>query len=70
MARMRSIQSINTEIAKTEGEMSKIQEKYDALAEKLLELQKQKREYETRQIMDAYMKSGKSMQEIMTFLGA
>ncbi|MCD8293712.1 MAG: DUF4315 family protein [Clostridia bacterium] len=67
---MRSIQSINTEIAKTEGEMSKIQEKYDALAEKLLELQKQKREYETRQIMDAYMKSGKSMQEIMTFLGA
>ena len=68
MARMRSISSIEAEILKTETELTKAQEKVDAISARLLELQKQKREYESRQIMDAYMKSGKSFQEIMNFL--
>ena len=68
MARMRSISSIEADIIKTEAELTKAQEKVDAISAKLLELQKQKREYEARQIMDAYMKSGKSFQELMNFL--
>lgn len=69
MARMKSITTIEKEIAKTEAELIKIQKKYDALADKLRGLQKEKQDYEARQIMDAYKRSGKSLHELMTFLG-
>jgi len=68
MARTRSISSIESEIAKVEAELSKAQEKVDTISAKLLKLQKQKQEYEAKQIMEAYKKSGKSLQELMTFL--
>ena len=68
MARMRSISSIETEIAKVEANLIKVQAKYDSLAARLLELQQLKKEYEAKQIMDAFHKSGKSLQELMTFL--
>ena len=68
MARTRSISSIETEIEKVEAELVKAQEKVDAISTKLLKLQKQKQEYEERQIMEAYKKSGRSLQELMTFL--
>lgn len=68
MARMRSISSIETEISKVEEELIKAQEKCDDLSERLLELQKLKQDYEAKQIMDAFRKSGKSLQELMTFL--
>lgn len=68
MARTRSISSIEAEIEKTELELRKAQEKVDAIASKLLELQKQKQEYEMNLIMKAYRKSGKSLQEVMNFL--
>ena len=68
MARTRSISSIEAEIAKLESELTKAQEKVDAISYNLLKLQKQKQEYEARQIMEAYQKSGKSLQELMTFL--
>ena len=66
MARTRSISSIEAEIAKAEAELNKAQEKVDAISAKLLKLQKQ--EHEARQIMEAYKKSGKTLQELMTFL--
>ena len=68
MARTRSISSIEAEIEKTELELRKAQEKVDVIASKLLELQKQKQEYEMNKIMKAYRKSGKSIQEVMNFL--
>ena len=68
MARMRSISSIETEIAKVEADLIKVQAKYDSLATRLLELQQLKKEHEAKQIMDAFHKSGKSLQELMTFL--
>ena len=68
MARTRSISSIDAEIAKAEAELNKAQEKVDAISAKLLKLQKQKQAYEAKQIMEAYKKSGKTMQESMTFL--
>ena len=68
MARARAISSIEAEIEKTELELQKAQEKVDAIASKLLELQKQKQEYEMNLIMKAYRKSGKSLQEVMNFL--
>lgn len=42
--------------------------RWDKLAEKLKELQEEKRRREADIIMDAYLKSGKSLEEIMTFL--
>lgn len=68
MARMRSITSIETELSKVESDLAKAQERCDALSARLLELQRTKQEIESKQVMDAFRKSGKSMQELMTFL--
>ncbi len=68
MARTKSISSIETEITKISDDLVKLQKKQEALSDKLLELRKQKQEYESKQVMDAFRKSGKSMQELMTFL--
>ena len=56
MARTRSISSIETEISKVTSELQKAQEK------------ETKQSIEAKQIMDAFRKSGKSVQELMTFL--
>jgi len=68
VARMKTISSIEAELAKVETDLSKAQARVDVLTAKLLDLQKQKQEYEARQIMDAYRKSGKTFDELMTFL--
>ena len=68
MARTRSISSIDTEIAKLQVELEKAQEKCDSLAARILELQNQKQIVETKQVMDAFKRSGKSIQELMNFL--
>lgn len=68
MARKRSAESIEAEITKIQSEMSKVQERYNKLAEKLEALQEQKRRMQADEIMEAYLKSGKSYEEIMTFL--
>ena len=68
MARKKSTETIEAEINKTKSDMSRLQDRYDKLADKLKELQEQKRRIEADAIMDAYLKSGKSYDEIMTFL--
>lgn len=68
MARTKSISSIETEIARLEAELDKAQKRAEIISAKLLKAQKQKQEYEARQILEAYRKSGKSLQELMTFL--
>jgi hypothetical protein len=40
------------------------------LADSLLDLQKEKQDYEARQIIDANKRSGKTLHEMMIFLGA
>ena len=68
MARTKSISTIETELRKAEADLKKAQEKVDTLSERVLELQQQKQEYETRQIIEAYKKSGKTLDELLTFL--
>lgn len=68
MARTRSISSIEAEIKKLEAELKKAQAKVDATSARILELRKVKEYYESRQVMEAFRKSGKSLQELMTFL--
>lgn len=67
MARTRSITSINNEIKKVEEELIKVQKKQEELEARLLDLQNAKQEIETKQVMDAFKKSGKSMHELMVF---
>lgn len=68
MARKRSITSINNEIKKVEEELIKVQKKQEELEARLLNLQNAKQEIETKQVMDAFKKSGKSTYELMVFL--
>ena len=68
MARKKSTESIDAEITKIKSDMSKLQDRYDKLADRLKELEDQKRRIEIDTIMDAYLKSGKSFDELMTFL--
>ena len=68
MARKKSLETIEAEISAIMTDMSKLQDRYDKLADKLKDLQEQKRRIEADVIMDAYVKSGKSFNELMTFL--
>lgn len=68
MARKKSSESIDTEIKKIKADMSRLQDRYDKLADKLKELEESKRQLEAETIMDVYLKSGKSFDEIMTFM--
>ena len=68
MARKKSADTLDAEITKVKSDMSKLQDGYDKLAKKLKDLQEQKRRIEADAIMDAYLKSGKTLDEIMTFL--
>ena len=68
MARKKTIEAIETEISKVKSGMSKRQDRYDKLSEKLEELQEQKHRMEADAIMDAYLKRGKNFDEFMTFL--
>lgn len=68
MARKKSTETIDAEITKVKAAMSKLQDKYNDLADRLKELEDQKRRCEADEIMDAFLKSGKSFDEIMTFL--
>ncbi len=68
MARKKSADTLDAEIAKVKSDMSKLQDRYDRLVEKLKDLQEQKRRIEADAIMGAYLKSGKTLDEIMTFL--
>lgn len=68
MARKKSTESIEAEITNVKASMSKLQDRYDKLAEQLKNLEEQKRQAEADVIMEAYRKSGKSFDEVMTFL--
>ena len=68
MARSKTMASIDAELQKVQEDYAKAKAKCDALSEKILSLQKQKQELEAKQIMDAYSKSNKSLQELLTFL--
>ena len=68
MERKKSIESIKAEITRVKAAMSKLQDRYDKLADQLKDLEEQKHRAEAEMILEAYLKSGKSLDEIMTFL--
>ena len=68
MPRTKPMASIEAEIAKTEKGLERARKRADGLAAKLLSLRKRKQDYETKTVMEAFRNSGKSIDELMTFL--
>ena len=70
MARKKSTEAIDAEIeiTKIQADMDKLMDRYDKLTDRLKEFQELKRKREADAIMDAYLKSGKSLEEVMIFL--
>jgi phage shock protein A len=68
MARKKTTETFDAEINKIKATMSKLQDRYDKFAQQLADLEEQKRRCQAEKIMDAFLESGKSFDEIMTFL--
>ena len=68
MARTKSLSVIEAEIEKINESLASLQKRQDKLTKRLLHMQKLKQEYEGRQIMEAFRKSSKSLQELLKFL--
>ena len=67
MAR-RKQSTIEDRIKKAEIALVKAKEKYDAALENLNRLVKKKKEMESRELMQAYEKSDRSIEEVLAFL--
>ena len=68
MARKKSPETIDAEISKINTDMFILQDRYYKIVEKLKDLQERHRRCEANAIMDTYLKSGKSLEEISTFM--
>lgn len=68
MPMKKSIKTIDAEIEKIKSAIDKAQKRYNDLLDKLKNLEDQKKKREAEVIMAAYIKSGKSLSEIMIFL--
>jgi predicted nucleic acid-binding Zn-ribbon protein len=68
MARTKSLASLDAQITKAQEDLVKAKAKYDTVADTLEKLQSEKKELQARQIMKAFIKSGKSFRQIMNFL--
>lgn len=68
MARTKSLASLEAQIAKAQEDLVKTKARYDAVADTLEKLLSEKKELQASLIMKAFIKSGRSFQEIMNFL--
>ena len=62
-------QTIEDRINKAEAVVIKAKEKYEAALEDLNRLVKRKKEMESKELMRAYEKSERSLEEVLEFLG-
>lgn len=62
-------QTIEDRINKAEAVVIKAKEKYEAALEDLNRLVKKKKEMESKELMRAYEKSERSLEEVLEFLG-
>jgi|GEM_PF-1727879 len=70
IARTKTISSVEVQIRKTEQELLKTKARYDGLAETLKALQAERKELQGRMVMESFDRSGKTMNELMIFLGS
>ena len=70
MPRQKSIASYDKDIQILKSQLTKAKLRYEALEDKMIALQEKRNEQEAKQIMAAYRKSNRSLQELMIFLEA
>ena len=67
MARGRVI-SIDDKIEQAKARVSRTKGRYDEAVEELHQLQQKKQELQSKELVDAFLKSERSFEEIMSFL--
>ena len=70
MTRRKSLASINAKIDEIEKKISATKKRYEKLYQDYQQLQHEREQVMSREILKAMKKSGKSYREIMTFLQA
>lgn len=68
MARRKSLSTFDKEIEQLKQKIIVAKARHDRLCKQLIELQKKKELYMAEDLIDAMRKSGKTYEEIMTFL--
>lgn len=68
MARMKSVDSIDAKIAKAQDAVVKVKGRYDSALAALEALMAKKDELLRKELLEAFVKSGKSYDETMKFL--
>lgn len=70
MARMQTITSVDSKIDKVEKEVVKVQQRYNELMVELEELRNKRIEILGKTFAEAFAKSGRTEEEVMTFLSS
>ena len=68
MARMKAVDSIDAKIAKAQDAVVKVKGRYDSALAALEDLMAKKDELLKKELLEAFVKSGKSYAETMKFL--
>lgn len=70
MARMKTTASVDLKIEKVQNEIIKVQARYDALMVELEKLRAERIEVLGKTFAEAFAKSGRTEEEVMTFLSS
>lgn len=69
MPRRRSLKGLQSEIEQTKQKMVAAKQRYDRVAERLKSLTQERDRAQADLIAAAFRKSGKSLEQLLTFLG-
>ena len=70
VARMKTITSVDSRIEKVQEEIVKVQQRYNDLMAELERLRNERTEILGRTFAEAFAKSGRTEEEVMTFLSS
>lgn len=69
MPRLKSITVVDRKIAKVQSDLVKTKAKYDRLTAELHALERERKQCQADALMDALSKSGKTLDDVLIFLG-
>lgn len=69
MPRVKSIATIDKKIAKVQGDLIKTKARLDRLTTELRTLERERKQCQADTLMDALSKSGKTLDDVLIFLG-
>lgn len=69
MPRIKSIAVVDRKIAKVQSDLVKAKAKYDRLTAELRALERERKQCQADALMDALSKSGKTLDDVLIFLG-